>query len=299
VSSEIHVSCDGFRSILALPPRPADTLIQLCTFGEPSLFGADGARIEGLPRRYTKKFALLMYLACSDRRSTRRRDDLVALFWPESDKAHALNSLRQALFVIRRELGPSVISGLGSPEVTVDGRHLTADVDVFKRALREGRLEDALELYVDDFLAGFHLSGAPAFGFWVEEQRQRLRGRAARAAEGLARRAEADQRLSDAIFWWKRRLDIDRYHEPTICRIVSLMAASGNRAGAVIELDQFRTRVREELEVDLAPKTLELAASITTGALRGPPSWIEERRVQSPVETASSGYRRTTDPSPV
>ena len=275
-------------------------MIKLCTFGEPSLHGADGTPLEGLPRRYTKKFALLIYLACAGRRSACRRDELIALFWPESTKSHSLNSLRQSLFVIRRELGPGVISGLGAQEIAVDGRHLTSDLDAFERALRGGRPEVALKLYVDDFLSGFHLTGAPAFGFWVEEQRERQRAKAVRAAEGLARKAEASRVLSDALFWWKRRLDIDPYHEPTICRIVSLMATSGNRAGASKELERFAGRVRREIDVDLSPATQELASKLSSGALLDPPRWIRERRQPEELhEEAWSGFRRATDQAPV
>jgi DNA-binding SARP family transcriptional activator len=280
---------------MALPPRPAGTLIKLCTFGEPSLHGADGTPLEGLPRRYTKKFALLIYLACGGRRSACRRDELVALFWPESTKSHSLNSLRQSLFVIRRELGAEVISGLGAQEIAIDGRHLTSDVDAFERALRGGRPEAALKLYADDFLSGFHLSGSPAFGFWVDEQRERLRARAARAAEGLARKAEASRALSDALFWWKRRLDIDPYDEPTICRIVSLMATAGNRAGASKELERFRRRVSHDIDVDLSPATQEIASKLASGALIEPPRWIRERRHDDVSDDAWSGLRRATD----
>lgn len=73
--------------------------------------------MEGLARQ-PKKFAVLIYLACAE--GPRSREDLMATFWPEADTPRCLNSLRQALFVIRRELGPEIITGHRAQPVSVD-----------------------------------------------------------------------------------------------------------------------------------------------------------------------------------
>jgi DNA-binding SARP family transcriptional activator len=244
-------------------------MITLRTFGDPALRAADGARLDGLTRQ-PKKFALLIYLACSEGPCS--RDDLMATFWPEADTARCLNSLRQALFVIRRELGTEVITGHRFQPVLVDGRLLSSDVDAFRRALAAGAPEAALELYAADFLSGFHVHEAPLFDFWAEELRAKLRDQAGQAAEALARKAEAEQRLSDALRWWRRRLELLPYDEPTLRRIVSLLVCSGNRATAIAAFDRFRRRVMHEVGVDVSPFTLDLAVKVADGSPALPPS---------------------------
>jgi DNA-binding SARP family transcriptional activator len=268
-------------------------LIKLQAFGDPTLRASDGAPIEGLTRQ-TKRFALLVYLACSEERASYRRDELIATFWPESTKRSGLNSLRQTLFVIRRELGSDIITGTGTQDVSVNWSRLSSDVDAFYRALARGELETALSLYKDDFLAGFHVSGTTDFGFWAEEQRARLKDLAGRAAKNLARRAEAERSVADAVYWWRKAFALSPYDETTLCRIVSLLATSGNRGAALAEFDRYRRRADRELGVEPSPLTTELVRRIVDGRLSGTPEWLGDRRKADRVGSWS-GSRRATD----
>src|SRR5258705_362121 len=54
-----------------------------------------------------KRLALVAYLALAGRGRYRRRDSVVALFWPELDEDHARSALRQGLSYLRRTLGSS------------------------------------------------------------------------------------------------------------------------------------------------------------------------------------------------
>src|SRR5438034_6212007 len=83
-------------------------MIELSMLGRLSLTGADGREVRGLlgqPRR----LALLAYLAAASPQGFHRRDTLLALFWPELDQEHARAALRQALHVVRDELGAGVL----------------------------------------------------------------------------------------------------------------------------------------------------------------------------------------------
>src|SRR5213080_356356 len=75
-------------------------MIHFRMLGGLSLTAADGREVRSLlaqPRR----LALLAYLAAGTPRDFRRRDSLVALFWPELDQKHARAALREALHVLR------------------------------------------------------------------------------------------------------------------------------------------------------------------------------------------------------
>src|SRR5512147_3030753 len=76
----------------------------LKTFGLPELRHADGAVVD-FP--LGKPFALLTYLVLCEEPPT--RNDLAVLFWHGVARSRALQSTRQALFLIRRTLGDVVV----------------------------------------------------------------------------------------------------------------------------------------------------------------------------------------------
>src|SRR6184192_2568385 len=126
-----------------------------------SLTGADGREVRGLlgqPRR----LALLAYLAAASPQGFHRRDTLLALFWPELDQEHARAALRQALHVVRDALGGDAVASRGDEEIGLDFAQVSCDVAVFERALRNGQLEEALDVYRGALLQGFFISDAPS-----------------------------------------------------------------------------------------------------------------------------------------
>lgn len=151
-----------------------------------SAVGAGGAIVA-----QPKRFALLAYLALARPRGWQRRDALVATFWPESTQERARRALRDAIYVLRRELGEGVIEGRGSEEVRL-APEIQVDVHAFEAALGAGDLEGALGWYRGDLLAAFHLNDLPEFGQWLDQERDRLRRLALQAARTLREQRAAD-----------------------------------------------------------------------------------------------------------
>ena len=56
-----------------------------------------------------------------------RRDTLAALFWPESDQAHARAALSQSLYQIRQHLGADVLEKRGNEDVRLAPGAITCD----------------------------------------------------------------------------------------------------------------------------------------------------------------------------
>src|SRR3989442_11553219 len=80
-------------------------MVEFLLLGTVNLTSEDGREARSLigqPRR----LALLAYLAAATPRGIQRRDRLLTLFWPELDQGRARAALRQALHVLREELGP-------------------------------------------------------------------------------------------------------------------------------------------------------------------------------------------------
>lgn len=268
-------------------------MIHLYALGEPAITGGNRARLEGLLRQ-TKRFSLLVYLSCAEKKRPLRRDELVAMFWPEADESRGRNALRQSLHVLRTAVGADVIRGNGTEEVRVDRDRFRSDVGAFCEAIRSNSPEAALGLYKGRFLSGFHLSHSPGFEAWVEAQRQFLHELAGNAAKDLAYRAEGTRHLTDALHWWTRALELDRFNEAVLRRLMALLAGSGNRGQAMSEFLRFRRKAQAELGVALSWRTLDLAGKISDGSEYVDIAWVEDRR-KPDRPSNSSRNRRISD----
>src|SRR5438270_534562 len=94
-----------------------------------------------------KRLALLAYAALAGRGRHRRRDSIVALFWPDLDEEHARSALRQALTYLRRTLGASTVVTRGEEEIAIDPEAMRCDAVLFDEAVVAGKREDATALY--------------------------------------------------------------------------------------------------------------------------------------------------------
>src|SRR5881396_4162278 len=241
--------------------RRGPRMIELRLLGRLSLTGADGRDVRALlgqPRR----LALLAYLAAASPQGFHRRDTLLALFWPELDQEHARAALRQALHVVRDALGADAITSRGDEEIGLDFAEVSCDVPAFERALRNGQLEEALDLYRGALLEGFFISDAPEFERWLETGRARLQQAAAGAARALAERSESDNDLTRAVRWTRRSTELAPSDEGLVRLLMALLDRQGNRAGALEAYGVFARRVAAEYEAEPAAETRALVAAV-------------------------------------
>jgi DNA-binding SARP family transcriptional activator/tetratricopeptide (TPR) repeat protein len=232
-------------------------MVELQLLGALHAVASDGRDLGALiaqPRR----FALLAYLAAAAPHGFRRRDTLLSLFWPEADVAHARSALRKALHFLRAQLGPDVLVGRGDEEIGLAEQALRCDVAEFERALAERQLEKALGLYRGELLPGFFVSGAPAFERWLDEERNRLRVNAARAAWELAGQLETHGDRDGAARWgrWAHARAPD--DELSLRHLVELLARLDDRVGAVHAYQEFACRLRREYDLSPSPGTRAL-----------------------------------------
>src|SRR5262245_22729926 len=156
--------------------------LDIALLGPPQV-RADG-RLVAFPTR--KAAALLFYLAASG--EPHPREQIAALFWPESDEERARGTLRTTLAMLRSALGGEGAALLVAERDRI-GLAPSADLDVDLRAVeiayalarREGgamaqaavaQLRAAAGCYRGDFLIGFSLSDAPEFDDWAAQQRE-------------------------------------------------------------------------------------------------------------------------------
>jgi DNA-binding SARP family transcriptional activator len=224
-----------------------------------------------------KAIALLAVLAV--RGEPQSRETLAALLWPEHDEAHAGGALRRTLSVARSGLGGNGLAvqgrtiDLGASAWTDVGQltstmaavraHHAANEPACDRCL--GRLRRVPALVRGRFLEGFTLRDSPEFDDWVAETAASLEGDAAEAFDRLADALAATGEPADAVAVARRRLRLDPLHEAAHRRVMELLAAAGDRAGAI---RQYRECVRvldDELGVAPLPETTALYQRIAAG----------------------------------
>ncbi len=118
-----------------------------------------------------KGLAVIAYLAaCRDRHTSRQA--LADLLWPDQNRERARSSLRQALFVLRRLLGPEMITGDG--EWVTLASTVSTDLDAFQTALKSGAMGAAVAAYGGPFLPDDGGIVSWHFEQWASAERLRM-----------------------------------------------------------------------------------------------------------------------------
>lgn len=239
----------------------------------PSSEGVRGPRLELLGRlgvpgagegaravlAQPKRLAVLAWIALRRPGGFVRRDELIGTFWGGSEEARGRAALRQALRFLRQKLGPEAVVNRGSGDVALG---LTVDAVDLHVALERGDDRAVLELWRGELMPGFALAGVPAFDDWLETERRRLRMGVAAAALRESEAAENRGDLPRAVAAGTRAMELDPLNEEVARRLMSLHARTGNRVAAVAVFEALRDRLVDDLELDPAPETARLVASI-------------------------------------
>lgn len=241
--------------------------------GAPRMSGPAGERASKLLAK-PKAFALFAYLALAGRRGPRRRDEILALFWPESDTERARNSLRQALFLIKGHLPEGTLVSTGHETVGLAG--VDVDVDRFERLLDESHERDAMALYAGPLLDGFRLYADSDFDAWLTIERERVQARAVRGAMSLARRGGGGDAFSDADAerWMRTALDLAPYDEALLRDVMELAHQRGAQSSARSLFDAASRRFETELGIALSPETQQSGRSLAVAVPPAPPPLI-------------------------
>src|SRR5437763_10916756 len=229
-------------------------MLELRTFGGLSIQDG-GAPITGAATQ-RKTLALLALLIAAGKNGL-SRDRVIAYLWPDSDSEHGRNLLKQACFVLRRDLHQPDLF-LGTTELRLNLDVLTSDVQAFEAALQRGDSEAAVRLYAGPFLDGFFISGAPEFERWVDCERARLKHCACEALEALATGATARGDLNTSVTWWRRLAAVDPLNARIARALMGVLAATGDRAGALQHARSHEALLRQDLDTAPDPPVTEL-----------------------------------------
>src|SRR3984957_12522862 len=232
-----------------------------------------------------KAIALLALLAVTGREHS--REELAALLWPDADAAKARASLRRTLSVTAAAMGAGLT--ISRAAVTLDLAAVRVDVREFETLIARpdaASLEQAAQLYRDDFLSGFVLRGCPDFEEWQVSVAEGLRQSLARGLQRLVAACIADGDLERATGHARRWLQLDPLHEPAHQAIIRLHGWAGQRSAA---MRQYRSLVRvldRDLAVRPLPETTRLYDDVRAGRLEPPPAPVVVRAAEPPAAGA-------------
>jgi len=238
---------------------------------------------------YDKVPALLVYLAV-EAGQAHPRDSLAELLWPNRPSVTSRHNLSQALTSLRQALpewnAPRSLLILTRERIQfnleadawLDVAEFTAALDAVARHTHDSveacpscaaRLERAVGLYRDDFLAGFSAGDGAGYEQWLLVKRDALQESAARALAQLAEFQAATGQLEAALQHARRQLALDPWREPAFRQAMRFLALAGQRSAALAEFERCRQALNAELGVEPETETRALYERIRAGELVG------------------------------
>lgn len=227
------------------------------------ILGPFRAVVAGVERRIAshKQRQLLAELAMGRGRPM-SRDDLFLALWPDSDEQHARDSLRHALWQLRRELGPAAGMLLAQGGRLALDQQVAIDVVAFEQSASGQRPDDlqaALDVYRGDLCR--ELTSEQA-----EIERERLRRLFVAAGDRLAASELEAGDSASAAETARRVLRHDPYREEIHRHMLRALASTGDLAGLVAHFRRLSRMLHAELGVEPGAETQALYADLMRGA---------------------------------
>jgi len=246
----------------------------------------DGVALAAPPSR--RPWSLLAYLALHP--GSHPRGELAARFWPEVLDSSSRASLRSAVWALRRELGEAADSVLLTDRDSVGLRDQSVSVDalMFEHLVSEDRLDEAVRLCRGPLLAGFDDE-------WIVRARDAHDEHLVGVLERLAGAADRDGDPSRALAWTRRQVAVDEFGEDAHRRLITRLAAGGDRAAALIVYRTLADRLRRELGVAPSPATQQLVLDLRDDAVGS--GRDEGSASRPPIHSGHTGISGAPDPA--
>jgi DNA-binding SARP family transcriptional activator len=229
---------------------------------EVALLGGLSVAVDGRPVELpadARARELLARLALSP--GPHSRSALAGRLRPDVPEDSARKTLRNALYELRRALGPA-----GRDALVVMGDRIglsdsvRVDVLVFRRLLADGDLEAAAAAGRGELLDGFD-------GDWALSARNEHAADLAGVLGTLAATAEQAGDLAAAVKWARRRLAVEPLAEAGHRELIRLLALDGDRPAALAAARAMSERLRSELGIPPSAPTRALIEDVRRGRI--------------------------------
>ncbi|MEZ4713773.1 MAG: BTAD domain-containing putative transcriptional regulator [Caldilineaceae bacterium] len=257
-----------------------------------TFLGAFQVHLDGVPVttfRSAKVRALLAYLVLEAERP-HARESLMALLWPDDVPESAQQSLRQALYLLRRTLA-DIDNQATEPFLLITRQTAqfnpasTYQLDVadFLQYIESGKLVEAAACYQDDLLAGLACDSAP-FEAWLRLTRERLHNIALDTLYQLTQQHLRQGEYTAARAYAQRQIELEPWREEAHRQLIYALAAQGERSAALAQYERCKRLLGLELGVEPSAETQQMWQQIQSGqfvAVRPLPADIPGRSTKS------------------
>jgi LuxR family maltose regulon positive regulatory protein len=197
--------------------------------------------------------------------SSRSRDQIAAVLWPELPAPKVRTTFHTTKFRLKRALGREAIYFDGRCYQIHPDMDYWFDVAEFEQLLegtgpgrRVEQLQQAIALYQGDFLED-------CYADWCLLYREALRERCLEALDELAGRLLARRQYRQAIQTLRRGLEMDDLREKFHRRLMRAYALSGRRSQALAQYQCCAEILERELGTAPSPETTALYQRILDG----------------------------------
>jgi predicted ATPase/DNA-binding SARP family transcriptional activator/class 3 adenylate cyclase len=278
-------------------------------------FGSDKAR------------ALLAYLAIESARP-HRRAKLSGMFWPDLPEQKAAHNLSQSLLRLRQALGgkkdvtiplvliitPQQIQFNTSCNHQLDVAHFRQLLNLSHQHIHPEAascgtcmkwLEQAVELYHGDLLAGLFVSDSTAFEEWRMIQQEELRQQMLEALSRLTVYHEQRGNFELAQKYARRQIALEPWHEAARFQLMRALVQIGQTSAAQKEYESYRKTLAEESGIKPSAAITAFYEQIKSGELAQPSgaqpgggeiAWISDHGERRQVTALACSHGTEADP---
>ena len=236
--------------------------------------------------------ALLAYLA-TESEQAHRREALAGLLWPEMAESQARMNLRGALADLRQAINdhhaePSFLEITRQSIQFNNDSDSLVDVHEFDILTNSGsvreqgvlQLEEAVNLYGGEFLAGFSIVDSAGFEEWATVTREQSTRYMLSTLDRLSTHHQEAADYQTAIGFARRHVELEPTAEGAHRKLIQLLALNGQNAAAIDQFETYREMLDSELGVEPTDETMELVSRIKSGELRAEARPHAERSIR-------------------
>jgi predicted ATPase/DNA-binding SARP family transcriptional activator len=227
-----------------------------------------------IPKLISRKTDILLaYLAQEQRPHS--REILATLLWDNRSQKQALSNLRTLIASLRKQAEAFVtidrkilaINEAVQVDTAVFSQQLLTAQTIWPSPAAVEQIEQALSLYIGDFLEGVQAGDSLELENWIQFSREQLRQQAIDARQQLISFYLQQSRYTDGIRHATIVLEMDPWHEETHRQMMQLLARNGQRQAALTQYETCVALLDEELGIPPEPETTQLYERIQTAVI--------------------------------